>query len=495
MENSEVLNQDTSVPKDGAIQQDVEPIQSAPQVLEQNTNMYTSAKSAPVPVGEKDHASEIAGNMYDYNSEAEKDYNEKVSSITTQSTGKMPITAEWEAKYGMDDEYKVNDSDDYSWNKRAGEMAQLVYDQQAAQHRADSLAAKQELNQAATNAWNEYFGAKYSAKQTQDKMGWSGGQEQASDRQIAFLQAESAANMYTQEELQKYGVQSKLSIARMYAAAEQNKLALQYYQEEMNIATEEANRTGWYVSPEAKEMFIQQDAANKVIADASATPEAKARAKQVIDSCNAFYDKLGFERGYAYETDGEGNYVLDERGNKKVVSEYYGVKLLATRQHELEMRNNEINQELQREANRIAGEANTIGWANVRAVEAQTNATIAMQNNLKGKEAFEKGSLTSSGHPDNYYEVTTYVKDKNGVTKIDKNGNPITETKTYNVNDATNLVKHTDGKNQMAYHDGAWFVMDNDGNYYRVYNSNQEHADKYAADKKKTTNYKPKVNN
>jgi hypothetical protein len=55
--------------------------------------------------------------------------------------------------------------------------------------------------------------------------------------------------------------------------------------------------------------------------------------------------------------------------------------------------------------------------------------------------------------------------------------------------------KHKDGKNQMAYHDGAWFVMDNDGNYYRVYNSNQEHADKYAADKKKTTNYKPKVSN
>ena len=77
MENSEVLNQDTAVPKDGAIQQDVEPIQSAPQVLEQNTNMYTSAKSAPVPVGEKDHASEIASNMYNYNSEAEKDYNEK----------------------------------------------------------------------------------------------------------------------------------------------------------------------------------------------------------------------------------------------------------------------------------------------------------------------------------------------------------------------------------------------------------------------------------
>ena len=56
------------------------------------------------------------------------------------------------------------------------------------------------------------------------------------------------------------------------------------------------------------------------------------------------------------------------------------------------MRNNEINQELQREANRIAGEANTIGWANVRAVEAQTNATIAMQNAIKANEAFEKGA-------------------------------------------------------------------------------------------------------
>ena len=61
MENSEVLDTPEVTPKDGPIQQDVDAINNqAPAVLEQDTNMYTSAKAPQqVVVGEKDHAKDI----------------------------------------------------------------------------------------------------------------------------------------------------------------------------------------------------------------------------------------------------------------------------------------------------------------------------------------------------------------------------------------------------------------------------------------------------
>ena len=93
MENSEVLNQDTTMPKDGPVQADVAPVDgaSAPAVLEQNTNMYAQAKGVTQPIGEKDHASEIAMNneeaskTYNYNSQGAKIYDESVTTTTHQS--------------------------------------------------------------------------------------------------------------------------------------------------------------------------------------------------------------------------------------------------------------------------------------------------------------------------------------------------------------------------------------------------------------------------
>ena len=408
MENSEVLNQETTMPKDGPVQADVAPIESAPAVLEQTTNtMYTSGKVAQ-PIGEKDHASEIAMNneearkTYDYNSQGEKVYDESVTTTTHQSTGKDPLSAEWKSQYGMDDQYKAADDSEYSWNKLAAEMSQTTYDQEANQYRAESIAAKQEIDAAAASAWNNYFAAEYSARQTQDKMGWSGGQKQASDLQVSFLQAESAANMYTQDELQRYGVESKLSIARMYADANQKALALQYYQDEVNKAVNEANLTGYYVPPEASEMFIQQDAAEKILNDPFATEDAKARARGVIANCEQYYANLGFEKGTR----------TDENG--KVVTEWRGIKTLATLQHEETVRNNQIMEELQAEANKIAQSGVNAAWKSARLAEDQYNFEVQQQNDI------EKQKIISSTAYDVKDDNNYWIDAKGVQHKIDK---------------------------------------------------------------------------
>jgi hypothetical protein len=437
MENSEVLNQDTTVPKDGPEQKDVAPVEGGPAVLEQNTNMYTQAKGVTQPVGEKDHASEIAmtneeaNKTYDYNSQGVKVYDESVTTTTHQSTGKQPLSAEWQSQYGMDDAYKAKDGEDYSWNKLAAEMAQTTYDQEANQYRAESIAAKQEIDAAAASAWNNYFAAEYSARQTQDKMGWSGGQKQASDLQVQFLQAENAANMYTQDELQRYGVESKLSIARMYADANQKALALDYYQDAVNQAVSEANLTGYYVPPEASEMFIQQDAAEKILADPFSTEDAKARAKSVIANCEQYYANLGFERGTRTDANG------------KVVTEWRGIKTLATLQHEETVRNNKIIEDLQRQANDIAGQQLQATKDSIKVQQSNLRLAQETQNWIEGQKIIENGINKPAKDGDNYY--------------IDDKGN------------THPIPKDTDGNKSLYEYNGKWYYSVMEGTKQKVY--------------------------
>lgn len=438
MENSEVLNQETTVPKDGPVQADVAPVEAAPVVLEQTTNnMYTSGKTVTQPIGEKDHASEIAmtneeaSKTYDYNSQGVKVYDESVTTTTHQSTGKEPLSAEWKSQYGMDNQYKATDDSEYSWNKLAAEMSQTTYDQEANQYRAESIAAKQEIDAAAASAWNNYFAAEYSARQTQDKMGWSGGQKQASDLQVSFLQAESAANMYTQDELQRYGVESKLSIARMYADANQKALALDYYQDAVNQAVSEANLTGYYVPPEASEMFIQQDAAEKILADPYATADAKARANSVIANCEQYYANLGFEKGTR----------TDENG--KVVTEWRGIKTLATLQHEETVRNNKVNEELQRQANDIAGQQLQATKDSIAIQEANLRLTKEIQNYTEGQKIIQQGTQYKAKDDDNYY--------------IDEKGNQV------------KINPDTTGDGRLYKHNGKWYYTVNEGTKTKVY--------------------------
>lgn len=439
MENSEVLNQPTTeIPKDGPVQKDVAPVEGgAPAVLEQNTNMYASAKGVTQPVGEKDHASEIAMNneeaskTYDYNSQGAKVYDESVTTTTHQSTGKEPLSAEWNSQYGMDNAYKATDDSEYSWNKLAAEMSQTTYDQEANQYRAESIAAKQEIDAAAASAWNNYFAAEYSARQTQDKMGWSGGQKQASDLQVQFLQAESAANMYTQDEMQRYGVESKLSIARMYADANQKALALDYYQDAVNQAVSEANLTGYYVPPEASEMFVQQDLAEKILADNTASADAKARAKSVIANCEQYYANLGFERGTR----------KDENGN--VVTEWFGIKTLSTLQHEETVRNNKVNEELQRQANDISEKQLAATYASLEVQRANLRLAEETQNYIETQNIIQQGSNYEAKDDDNYY--------------IDGNGKQV------------KINPDTKGEGRLYKQNGKWYYAVNEGTKTKVY--------------------------
>jgi hypothetical protein len=395
MEN-QVIEDVQNVPANGPVQQDVALNQDPAQVTNITNNNNSITDKPAVPIGEADHSTEIAANTlqsdttYSYNSQRQKVYDESVETTTVESNGSKPLSTEWNSQMTMDNKYKVDDSEDYRWNKLAKEQAQNIYSQEENQARYESIQAKQEYDKMATSAFNDYFSAKYASKQTQDKMGWTGGQEKASDLQISFLQAQSAANMYTQKELQKYGLETKLETARLYADAEQRTLALQYYNDARSQAQAEAELTGFYIEPEAGEMMVQISAANDILNNPNSSESEIERANSVIANGEAYFKDLKFETSTSRDKNG------------KVVTEYRGVKTLANLQFEETKRNNKVNEELQRQSNEIAKSAAGAAWASARTAKRQLNADITLNKQNFGKEV--KGGVKQdmskySGYP------------------------------------------------------------------------------------------------
>ncbi len=325
---------------DNAFLNSIQPQNSAP-----TKNIYAGT---PGLVGEKDHASEIANNInrnnYDYKSAVDSS---KEPTVTTQSTTKHNVTPEttWSDTMTMDDRFKMTDNADYSWNKLAQERGQSVYNQEATQVLSDYAKSMQAINEAANQAMDQFFSAMYGSNQTADKMGWDGGgQATSEERKTAFLKAATAASMYTKDELQRYGVESQLSVARMYAETDMKAYALELYQDELDKAIRESELTGFYIAPEASEIMKQEKVAQDILNNPNATKADKDRANKVKSAAYAYYDKLGFEKEWTNPDTGE-------------VEEYPGVKILSMYELEETKRANLRNEELQRQANEIAEQA------------------------------------------------------------------------------------------------------------------------------------------
>lgn len=356
MEDTQVLDADA---QREAPLQSPEPIQQneGSQVLATSTAVKQPGSVAQPQVGEANHASDISTqiNRSDYSFKSPQDQS-KEPTVTTQSTTKGNVTdrVTWEDHYGMEDTYKADASQDYEWNKIAQHRAQYTYEQEATQVLSDYAKSMNEIKEAGSQAMDQYFAAAYGANQTADKMGWQGGQVTSNDSKTAFLKASTAANMYNKFELQKYGVESQLTVARLYAEANMEALALDLYQDAIDVAAREADLTGYYISPEASEIMKQQKVAQDILDKKDSTEAERNRAKQVIAAGNSYFDKLGFEK--------------DDKGH------YIGVKTLARLEFLETLRANQENERLQADANKIAEDA-----------VAATREGIAAQNYWNNK--------------------------------------------------------------------------------------------------------------
>jgi hypothetical protein len=371
MEDTQVLNAESKAAPlqapeaidDNAFLNSIQP----PQNNKPETNIYNT--NTPV-VAEKDYASTIASNVndaYKYNSKVDLS---KEPVVTTQSTTKGNITDKttWTSRHEMDDMFKATEDADYEWNLIAQERAQYTYDKEATQVMADYAKSMQEIKEAGAAAMDAYFAAAYTANQTADKMGWQGGQVTSQAAKTAFLKMSTTANMYSKFELQEYGINSQLAVARMYAEAEMEKLALDIYQDALDNATRQGELTGFYISPEASEIMKQQEVARKVLENKNSTTAEKNRANEIISAGNAYFDKLGFEKEYVDPISGK-------------VTPYPGVKLLATKEYEETIRANKENERLQQQANDIADQARIDANNNAAALRNKMDEQMAVIRN------------------------------------------------------------------------------------------------------------------
>ena len=410
MEDTQVLDAESkAAPLQSPVAIENSPVLNAP-TESTNNNIY----SAPTAVvGEKDHASDIANNFGNYDFKSSVDQS-KDPTVTTQSTARHNITdnVTWESQYTMDNQFKTTDDADYTWNKLAKERSQYTYDQEATQVLSDYAKSMAEIKEAGAAAMDTYFSAIYNANQTADKMGWQGGQVTSNDAKTAFLKASTAANMYSKFELQEYGLESQLSVARMYAEANMEALALDIYQDELNNAIRKSELTGFYISPEASEIMKQQQAAREIIANTTSSDADKARAEKIIAAGYKYFDNLGFEKSYTDPDTGK-------------TTEYPGVKVLAKIEYDETKRSNLENERLQQQNNDIAREAaenqnywNGRNWELAHLDYLETKNMTAAINNLKawqtygGDESTGLGNFTvnSQGIPQGIGSVTKDYK-------------------------------------------------------------------------------------
>lgn len=409
MEDTQVLDAESkAAPLQSPVAIDNSPVLNAP-TESTNKNIY----SAPTAVvGEKDHASDIANNFgnYDFKSSVDQSKN---PTVTTQDTTRHNITNDktWESQFTMDNQFKASKDADYTWNKMASERAQYTYEQESTQVLSDYAKSMAEIKEAGAAAMDTYFGAAYNANQTADKMGWQGGQVTSNEAKTAFLKASTAANMYSKFELQEYGLESQLSVARMYAEANMEALALEMYQDEINTAIRKAELTGFYISPEASEIMKQQQVAREIIAKPGSSDADIKRANEIISAGYRYFDQLGFEKSYTDPDTGK-------------TTEYPGVKVLAKIEYDETKRSNLRNEELQQQQNDIAREElemqdfwNNKNWE-LRGDELEETKKLR-ENINKLRIAQDSGNTNgignytqdSKGHYQTIYNVS---KDANG---------------------------------------------------------------------------------
>ena len=178
-----------------------------------------------------------------------------------------------------------------SWESSAAQQQGIKFQQDVLAGKQTLLRSAQEAQAKGQEMQTQLALGEYMRGQSQEKAGWTGGYMLDQKRQGDYLKASIQAQMYGQQELQRYGMETQLEAARLAYDLGKDQLAYQLYQQEYQRSLQEANMFGYYVSPENRDMLNQYRAANSVLADANATEEEKARATVIKTQINEWFSE------------------------------------------------------------------------------------------------------------------------------------------------------------------------------------------------------------
>lgn len=178
---------------------------------------------------------------------------------------------------------------DNTWNNKADSYAETLYQQSKNTSEAEYATKAAELATSRAESQTEIEMKKYVNSQTIDKLGWTGGYTADQTRQLETLKAGIQAQLYNQQELNRLGLESQLTAARMSADLKNQELAHNYYiqAEQQNVRI--AELTGYYLPAVASDYLTQRSAAEQTLASNFATQEEKERAKKVISYVTSYF--------------------------------------------------------------------------------------------------------------------------------------------------------------------------------------------------------------
>ena len=143
---------------------------------------------------------------------------------------------------------------EYSWDVKGTEKAQTQFEMDVNTAKGNALAQRQTIEQNAVNYQEQADMMKYSANQSAQSAGWTGGYVLDQNRQMEYLKSSIQSQLYGAMELQKYGYDTSLAAARLSYDLNQQQFAHQYYMDAVTVAAQEAQYSGAYIAPEVKEL-------------------------------------------------------------------------------------------------------------------------------------------------------------------------------------------------------------------------------------------------
>jgi hypothetical protein len=178
----------------------------------------------------------------------------------------------------------------YTWDEQAAEEVERQYGVSTAEAVRNAVQARIDLSNMRAEALNTFYGGKYASASKIEKFGWTGGAASDERMRMAYMNASINSQMMTQKELIQAGFDSELAIAREYAQLNLMKLSEEKYQMAVTNAENFAKLTGYWISPETKDVMSNYFAAESL-------PENDPRREAIMTGVGQYLAAQGIDEG------------------------------------------------------------------------------------------------------------------------------------------------------------------------------------------------------
>lgn len=205
---------------------------------------------------------------------------------------------------------------EYDWTVEGKAQGFLEHEMKVQEAKRVAIEQKSKIDYAAEK--DAAGKAEVVTRQNKNKMGITGHAADDMDRRVVAANNARALNLYSQEDMIKYGYETGVKVATLYGNLKERQVTAEEYNKAIDRAAQEAQRTGIYKDPIAIQLLEQRKMAVSMTNNPYATQEEKARALQVTNGVRNAFLELGLsDKGVETleKTYQEANIKLQQKAN------------------------------------------------------------------------------------------------------------------------------------------------------------------------------------